>query len=189
MSSASKTVYLTFDDGPVPVYTEFVLEQLQRHGAKATFFCIGENVGKHPDIFKKVLEAGHTVGNHSQHHLNGWKTPDQNYVLDVKKARSLINSDLFRPPYGRIKKSQSRQLTGEFRIVMWDVLSYDFDANTSPEQCLRNVTQHTRPGSIVVFHDSEKAFPNLKYALPKYLDYLSAEGYTFAAITGQMIND
>lgn len=177
MNPDEKVVYLTFDDGPVPGPTEFVLDQLKKYNAKATFFCIGDNVKKHQDIFFKIQGVGHSVGNHSFHHFNGWKTDTESYVDDVRKAGAVIDSHLFRPPYGKIKRSQSRLLLKDFKIVMWDVLSYDFDVTVSPEQCYQNVVRNVRPGSIIVFHDSEKAFSNLKEVLPRCLEFLVKNGY------------
>ncbi|MBL0073329.1 MAG: polysaccharide deacetylase family protein [Bacteroidetes bacterium] len=177
MNPDEKVVYLTFDDGPVPGPTEFVLEQLKKYNAKATFFCIGDNVKKHKDIFYMIQGVGHSVGNHSFHHFNGWKTETESYVNDVQKAREVIDSQLFRPPYGKIKLAQSRLLLKDYKIVMWDVLSYDFDTSVTPEKCYQNVIQNVRPGSIIVFHDSEKAFPNLKEVLPRCLEFLVKNGY------------
>lgn len=180
--SGEKSVYLTFDDGPVPGPTEFVLEQLEKFQAKATFFCIGNNVKKNPGIYDQILAAGHTVGNHTFNHLNGWQCNTQDYVKDVSAAAEVISSGLFRPPYGRIKKQQAQELKSDYEIVMWDVLSYDFDALVSPQKCYLNVVRYVQPGSIVVFHDSLKAFANLKYALPESLRFLKDEGYVFRAI-------
>lgn len=180
--SLGKSVYLTFDDGPVPGPTEFVLDQLEKFQAKATFFCIGNNVIRHPGIFDRILKSGHTVGNHTFNHLNGWQYNTQDYTKDVAAAAGVIKSSLFRPPYGRIKKQQADELKSQFEIVMWDVLSYDFDALVSPQKCYQNVIGNVQPGSIVVFHDSLKAFTNLKYALPEALRYLNDQGYSFKAL-------
>jgi peptidoglycan-N-acetylglucosamine deacetylase len=182
-----KTIFLSFDDGPHPEITPWVLEQLQPYSAAATFFCIGNNVQKFPCIYRDIQNAHHAVGNHTYHHLNGWKTNKQAYLADISEAATLISSNLFRPPYGRIKKNQAilvpqalQKVSG--KIVMWDVLSGDFDTGLSPQQCLYNVLQHTVPGSIIVFHDSEKAFNNLKYVLPETLKNLSEQGYQFNRI-------
>jgi peptidoglycan/xylan/chitin deacetylase (PgdA/CDA1 family) len=180
-------VYLTFDDGPHPTITPWVLDQLKQYHAEATFFCIGNNVEKYPDIYKKILDEGHATGNHTHYHLNGWKTDDDKYVDDVSKAAQIIRSNLFRPPYGRIKNSQAKKIaaalqTNDERIVMWDVLSADFDSSFTPEQCLHHVLENVSAGSIVVFHDSEKAFNNLKYALPEALKSLKEEGFHFKKI-------
>lgn len=179
------TVYLTFDDGPHPHITPFVLEQLDRVKAKATFFCIGKNVQAYPGVMHELMSRGHRVGNHTQQHLNGWKTDDDMYIDNIRQASKHIDTSLFRPPYGRIKKSQIRLLGKHFpacRIVFWDVLSGDFDTDINAEQCIHNVVKHTTPGSIIVFHDSEKAFPRLELALPVILDNLSAQGFRFDLI-------
>lgn len=182
-SRTSNSVYLTFDDGPIPEVTPWVLDELKKHKAKATFFCIGENVAKHPEILKRIIAEGHTVGNHTYNHLNGWKTDTSKYIEDVLKCEKSLNTNsgldayqgsklLFRPPYGRIKSSQAKLLQNKgYKIVMWDIISYDFDASISEEECLQNVLGKIRPGSIVVFHDSLKAEKNLRYVLPKVLEY------------------
>jgi peptidoglycan-N-acetylglucosamine deacetylase len=180
-------VYLTFDDGPHPTITQWVLDQLMQFDAKATFFCIGNNVDKYPDVYEKILNEDHATGNHTYHHLNGWKTDDRKYLEDISVAAQLIKSNLFRPPYGKIKNSQAKNIidvlqTSNKKIIMWDVLSADFDSTISPEQCLRNVLENVSAGSIIVFHDSEKAFNNLKYALPKTLMSLKEEGFNFKKI-------
>lgn len=183
-----KDLYLTFDDGPHPVATPFVLDELKKHQAKATFFCLGKNVLEFPDVYRRITDEGHAVGNHTHNHLNGWKTEVANYIGNVKMAANHINSKLFRPPYGRIKKQQGTEIKKlGFEIVMWDVLSGDFDVTLQPSQCLENITRKARAGSIVVFHDSEKAFNNLKFALPGILDCFSANGYRFKAISGSSI--
>jgi len=180
-----KVIYLTFDDGPIPRVTPWVLQQLADYKAKGTFFCVGDNVQKHPDIFREVKAAGHAVGNHTMHHLNGWATDNLAYFHDTRHCAHLVNSDLFRPPYGRLKPKQASFLQRHYNIVMWDVLSGDFDTEISGEECLRNVLKHTKNGSIIVFHDSEKAFPRLEYVLPKVLAYYAKKGYRFEAISTQ----
>jgi peptidoglycan-N-acetylglucosamine deacetylase len=180
-------VYLTFDDGPNPEITPWVLEQLQEYDAKATFFCVGNNVQQYPDVYKQIITEGHAVGNHTYHHLNGWKSDDSKYLEDVSKASEVIDSNLFRPPYGRIRNSQASKLSqalqrSNSRVIMWDVLSADFDTSISPEQCLINVLENVSAGSIIVFHDSEKASNNLKYALPGTLKYLNQEGFRLKRI-------
>jgi peptidoglycan/xylan/chitin deacetylase (PgdA/CDA1 family) len=179
-----KVIWLTFDDGPIPEITEWVLALLQKHNARATFFCIGDNVQKHPDIFQKVIQSGHSIGNHTFNHVNGWKTETSDYIENVDLCRDEIckltteHGQLFRPPYGKIKRKQARILRKYgYKIIMWDIVSADFDATISPEQCLQNVLKHVRPGSIIVFHDSVKAWKNLEYALPKTLEFLSENGY------------
>ena len=163
IDTKEKIIYLTFDDGPHPLATNFVLDELKRHNAKATFFCIGKNVATHPAIYKRILEEGHSVGNHTYNHLNGWKTKNEIYFADVKEAAKLIDSDLFRPPYGRIRYAQARglrEIAGKkMKLVMWDVLSGDFDRQITADKCWQNIIGKARPGSIIVFHDSQKAFP------------------------------
>jgi len=186
-----KVLYLTFDDGPHPVATPFVLDELRRHAARATFFCIGKNVREHPLIYRRILEEGHRVGNHTQNHLNGWKSPDADYINDIGQASRYIDSSLFRPPYGRISAFQAsllRKAPFQFDIIMWDVLSADFDRALSPEKCARNVIRHARPGSIVVFHDSEKAFPRLKAALPAVLAHFKEQGYRLESIRPRSVD-
>lgn len=184
MPSDQKSIYLTFDDGPIPEVTEFVLETLERYHAKATFFCIGDNVRKHRAIFEKVIDLGHSIGNHTFNHLNGWKTNDEQYLNDVNQCdqQLLIPTNLFRPPYGRIRKSQARKILRNKKIVMWDVLSGDFSSDISPERCLAKTLKHTGSGSIVLFHDSIKARNNMEYALPRFLEHFGNLGYEFKKI-------
>jgi peptidoglycan/xylan/chitin deacetylase (PgdA/CDA1 family) len=181
-SRKEKTIYLTFDDGPIPVVTPFVLNTLKSFNIKATFFCIGDNVNKHPEIYQQILTDGHSVGNHTYNHLKGWTTKDRVYLDNVAECAKVVSSSLFRPPYGRARKSQQSILRMQYSMVMWDVLSGDFDTKIGPEKCLQNVLKHTRNGSIIVFHDSLKAFPRLKVALPEVLDSLSKKGFSFAAL-------
>ncbi|MEY2922872.1 MAG: Peptidoglycan-N-acetylglucosamine deacetylase [Bacteroidota bacterium] len=176
-------VYLTFDDGPTPEITEWVLDQLQQFNAKATFFCIGQNIEKHPAICQRIAAAGHTIGNHTFNHLKGWKTTTSNYIENVILCNSKFTykhspfSSLFRPPYGKIKNSQAKALRKlGFKIIMWDVISMDFDQEITSEQCLNNVLRNVTSGSIVVFHDSAKATKHLKYTLPKTLAFLKEKG-------------
>lgn len=185
--NGEKTLYLTFDDGPHETATPFVLDQLKQYGAKATFFCIGKNVAAHPGIYQRILSEGHAVGNHTQHHVNGWKVSDEVYAREVADAAEHIRSNLFRPPYGRLTRSQQKRLQAQnlqLRTIMWEVLSGDFDANLTPEACLGYVLYHSKPGSIIVFHDSTKAWPRMQYALPKVLEHFSREGYRFAPVPG-----
>ncbi|CAG0993124.1 Peptidoglycan-N-acetylglucosamine deacetylase [Flavobacteriales bacterium] len=168
-------VFLTFDDGPTPDITEEVLAVLSKNNAKATFFCTGKNVEKNPAIYQCILQEGHTVGNHSFMHQNGWKTNDIDYIEDVKRGSSLIHSNLFRPPYGKITFSQIEKLKIDFKIVMWSVLSADFDNTISPQQCLKNSIEQIKSGSIIVFHDSEKAKKNMLYTLPRFLEHCHAK--------------
>ncbi|GAL73581.1 polysaccharide deacetylase [Nonlabens ulvanivorans] len=182
-SREDKVVYITFDDGPHPVVTPYVLQELERYDFKATFFCIGDCVQRHTDIYDLLPIKGHAVGNHTFHHLNSWKTTTTSYLEDVDLANSVINSQLFRPPYGRITSSIAKSLRVEgYKIVLWDVLSGDFDINRSATSCLKNLEKNTRNGSIIVFHDSEKAFEKLKVILPKYFRFLESEGYKTAII-------
>ncbi|MGC4057460.1 MAG: polysaccharide deacetylase family protein [Chitinophagaceae bacterium] len=177
------TVYLSFDDGPHPVATPFVLDQLDAFHAKATFFCIGKNVSLHPDIYHRILVGEHSVGNHTQNHLNGWKTSTDIYLKNVRSATSTIDSTLFRPPYGKIKKAQAAAIQKQgYEIVMWDILCGDFDTDLSPEQCWQNIRRHIRPGAIVVFHDSAKAWERMRYALPLTLDYCRSQNWKFGTL-------
>ena len=181
----SRCIYLTFDDGPIPIVTPFVLNILKQYNAKATFFCIGDNVRKHPDIFEQLKSEGHTIGNHTYNHLKGWDTSDEVYEDNFMKADDLLRTSLFRPPYGRVKRSQVKLLKEakpDLQIVMWNVLSGDFDINLKPAACLSNVLKHTGSGDMVLFHDSLKAFPRLEYALPRALEQWSKEGYEFKSL-------
>ena len=182
MPGSGKTVYLTFDDGPTPGVTEHVLSMLAEHNAKATFFCIGNCVEKHPELFKKLLEDGHAIGNHTYSHTNGWKVSLNNYIEDVEKCNQIFQSKLFRPPYGKISPRQFLQLRKSYTIVMWDVLSMDYETRLNSETCLNNVLDHIRNGSIITFHDSLKAWPRLKEILPQILKELSTVGFTFSVI-------
>lgn len=186
LKGPGKKVYLSFDDGPHPQITPFVLDLLKQYGAKASFFCIGKNVKAYPEIYKRIIDEGHAVGNHTQHHLNGWKNNSEDYLKDVEEAAGFINSRLFRPPYGKIKRQQISMLEKKplnYKIVMWTVLSGDFDTGISKEKCLSNVLEKTSNGSIIVFHDSEKAFERMGYALPVVLNKLSENGYVFEKIS------
>ncbi|MEI9945565.1 MAG: polysaccharide deacetylase family protein [Chitinophagaceae bacterium] len=187
IDTKEKAIYLSFDDGPHPVATPFVLDELKKHDAKATFFCIGKNVLGQPEVYKRILDEGHSVGNHTQNHLNGWKTKDEIYLANVSEAGNYIDSSLFRPPYGRIKSFQAKHIPKALKratakIVMWDVLSADFDMNVSNERCLQNVILNARKGSIVVFHDSEKALERLTYSLPRVLEFFKESGFKFNRI-------
>ena len=177
-----KSVYLTFDDGPIPIVTPFVLDTLKHFGIKATFFCVGNNIVKHPDIYKQIRDANHAVGNHTYNHLNGYRTCDEDYLENIKQCDQLVFSNLFRPPYGKIKRSQIialKKLNPQLEIIMWDVLSGDFDKKISSEKCFNNVIKNTENGSIIIFHDSLKAFDRLQYALPKTIEILLKRGYSF----------
>ncbi len=196
IDTENKELYLTFDDGPTPEITHWVLDTLKKYNAKATFFCIGNNVEKYPKIFQHIIVEGHAVGNHTYNHLKGWKHKTKDYIKDIIRTQNLIESqtlnsksqnsenlNLFRPPYGKFKTKQSKQLQElGYKIILWDVLSYDWDRSVSEETCLKNVTSAAKEGSIIVFHDSVKASRNLKYVLPKVLDYYSEKGFEFKAI-------
>jgi len=184
-----KAVYLTFDDGPTPEITDWVLAQLQSFNAKATFFCIGNNVKNNPQIFKHIVESGHGIGNHTNDHCNGWNSDSDAYIKNVELCEAAISKNggsitkIFRPPYGKLKMKQSRQLQKMgYKIVMWDVLSADFDTCITREACLNNVLRNIAPGSIIIFHDSVKAYTNLEYVLPKTLAFLNSEGYSCEVI-------
>ena len=185
MPKSGRCIYLTFDDGPIPIVTPYVLNILQQYSARATFFCIGDNVNKHPEEFEQVKNAGHAIGNHTYNHLKGWATDDKTYVDNFLQADAQLNTNLFRPPYGRIKRSQAKLLKQhkpDLDIVMWNVLSGDFDINLKSEKCLDNVIRNTKAGDIVLFHDSIKAFGRLEYVLPRAMEYWSKEGYSFNSI-------
>jgi peptidoglycan/xylan/chitin deacetylase (PgdA/CDA1 family) len=180
-----KSIYLTFDDGPIPVVTPYVLNTLKKFNVKATFFCIGDNIEKHPEIFSDVISGGHTIGNHTYNHLKGWNTEDNDYLDNIKKCSELTGSNLFRPPYGRIKKSQIsaiREQMPQTEIVMWDVLSGDFDQSINSRTCVNNVLKNTRNGSIIVFHDSLKAYDRLEQGLPIILEKLCNKGFVFRTL-------
>ncbi len=178
-----KVLFLTFDDGPVPEVTPWVLRELARHDAKATFFCVGDNIDRYPEVFQQCLDEGHAVGNHTYRHLNGWMTENVPYFHDIRHCAKRVAGKLFRPPYGKLKPKQAQFLQRHYTIVMWDVLSGDFDAKISPSQCLDNVLRHAGPGSIVVFHDSLKSEEKLRYALPKVLRHFTAKGYRFESLS------
>jgi peptidoglycan/xylan/chitin deacetylase (PgdA/CDA1 family) len=182
IKTTEKVLYLTFDDGPIPEVTPLVLDLLKQFDAKATFFCIGDNVQKHPPLFNDVLNAGHGIGNHTFHHYNAWKVPQQTFMDDVEDAKKVIESNLFRPPYGKLTPMHIRKLKRDFKIIMWDVISCDFDTKVNKEIVYQNVVNNATNGSIIVFHDSLKAAPNLLYALPKVLHYFSDRGYKFESL-------
>jgi peptidoglycan-N-acetylglucosamine deacetylase len=187
-----KVIYLSFDDGPHPTITPFVLAELKKYNAKATFFCIGDNVKKFPQIYQQVINEGHAIGNHTMHHINGWQNNDDDYLMDIAEANKYIKSNLFRPPYGRIKRSQIKKLKSEnkqpptannqLQTVMWSVLAGDWVATLSPQKCFEQVKDKIYPGCIVVFHDSEKANERMSYTLPKLLKHFTRLNYTFKKI-------
>ena len=179
-------IFLTFDDGPTPEITNWVVDELKKHNAKATFFCIGNNIQKHPDIYQNLIKDGHSVGNHTFDHLNGWGNNNRKYIENVLLAENFINTKpkLFRPPYGKIKPSQATKLRKlGYKIIMWDVLSADFDNEITPEKCLQNVLSNVKSGSIIVFHDSQKASKNLNHVLPKTLEFLSKNNFICEVIS------
>jgi peptidoglycan-N-acetylglucosamine deacetylase len=186
-----KKIFLSFDDGPHPLHTMFVLNQLKKYNAKATFFCIGNNVRLYPEIYKQIIEDGHSIGNHTYNHLNGKKSKDDEYINDVLEAAKYIDSSLFRPPYGQIKRFQAkvlREMLRPYKIIMWTVLSGDFDSKITKEKCLENVLFNTANGSIVVFHDSEKAAEKMRYALPAVLKSFYDKGFSFEKILPQNVD-
>jgi len=181
--SKEKKIFLTFDDGPTPDITLWILDLLKKYNAYSTFFCVGENVQKHHDIFFKIIKEGHSVGNHTYNHLNAFKTNNKDYFNNINKAQNLIKSSLFRPPYGKLTITQIKHIKKSYDIVLWSVLSADFDKKISKEKCLNNVLKNSTPGSIVVFHDSVKAFNNLYYTLPRFIEHFLEKGYTFSNIS------
>lgn len=176
-------LYLTFDDGPIPEVTPWVLDTLAAYQAKATFFCVGDNVRKHPDVFQRIQHENHAIGNHTFNHLNGWKTETNTYLQNIAQCAEIVPTGLFRPPYGRLKNSQKNALKGSFQLIMWDVLCGDFDKNISPEQCLQNVLKNAQKGSIVVLHDSLKAEKNMRFVLPAVLEHFSQKGFRFEKLS------
>ena len=181
-----KVLYLTFDDGPIPEVTPWVLDTLRQFNAKATFFCVGDNVKKNPSVFQQVLAEGHAVGNHTFNHLNGWDSENISFFHNVRHCAKLVKSSLFRPPYGRLTPKQTQFLTRHYQIVMWDVLSGDFDQTISKEDCLSNVMASTKRGSIIVFHDSQKAAERMMYTLPRFLEHFVAKGYRFESLKSEL---
>ena len=185
----AKKLFLTFDDGPIPEVTPWVLEQLSIYNAKATFFCVGDNLAKHPEVARQALAQGHVLGNHTFHHLKGWQTPLEDYVQNTALCQAELDTlqpdrrkRLFRPPYGRITGAQAAALRETHELIMWDMLTNDYDSTLSPEKCLRKAMEHTQSGSIIVFHDSLKAQRNMQYALPRFLDHFSGLGYSFETL-------
>jgi peptidoglycan-N-acetylglucosamine deacetylase len=185
MPANEKVLYLSFDDGPHPTITPFLLDLLKQYNAKATFFCIGDNVIKYPEVYQRLLAEGHAVGNHTYHHINGWKSEDENYLADVEKAAIYIKSNLFRPPYGRVSRSQIKHLRSSkspYKIVMWNILAGDWDPDLHPQNCYARVKSRISAGDIIVFHDSEKAWDRMSYAVPLLLKDFSEKGYKFEVI-------
>lgn len=182
-----QTVYLTFDDGPTPEITEYILDELRKYDAVATFFCLGKNAERHPDLLKAIKDAGHQVGNHTHCHVKGWKLSTDDYIANAQKAEAILDCvKLFRPPYGRIIPAETKALNRlGYKIVMWTNISQDYNHNVSPEKCIRKVTKHLNSGDIIVFHDSVKASRNMMYALPRVLEAIKAKGLK----TGLIAND
>lgn len=178
--TSNREIYLTFDDGPVPEVTPVVLDILKKYNVKATFFCVGENVQKYPDVFNQVQKDGHAIGNHTYHHVKAWKTDYNVYLSEVEQCNRLVKSNLFRPPHGQINRKIARKLRKDYQIIMWNALTGDYNKNLTGNQCLANAINNTSPGSIIIFHDSIKAFERMEYALPLYIEYCLKEGYTFS---------
>jgi peptidoglycan-N-acetylglucosamine deacetylase len=175
-------IYLTFDDGPIPELTPWVLDVLNEFNVKATFFCVGDNIVKYPEIFERIKQEGHQIGNHTFNHMKGWKNTTENYLMNVEKCQQLTQTNLFRPPYGRIKKSQYNLLEKKYKVVFWDVLSYDYSDLVTPEQCLANSIKYTRKGSVIVFHDNIKAHDNLKFVLSRYISHFLELNFKFVSL-------
>jgi len=177
-----REVFLTFDDGPIPKVTPLVLGILKKYNIKATFFCVGENVQQYPEVFESLRSEGHALGNHTFHHVKAWKTDYNSYLSEVELCNELVKSKLFRPPHGQINRKITRKLKKDYRIIMWSGLTGDYDKNLTGEQCLANAIKNTRPGSIIVFHDSLKARERMEYALPQYIEYCLQQGYSFRTL-------
>jgi peptidoglycan/xylan/chitin deacetylase (PgdA/CDA1 family) len=192
--TTEKEIFLTFDDGPIPGVSDFVLEVLEKYNAKATFFAVGHNIEKHPEVFQRVVQGGHAVGNHTFHHLNGWKTDTNTYLDNIAECDEMLSSlyhsgsraggsqKLFRPPYGKLTREQSRVVRQNYKVIMWDVLTADYDNSLHKETCLKKTIKYTNKGSVVIFHDSLKAEKNMTYVLPRLLEHFSEQGYSFKAI-------
>lgn len=188
INTDKKEVFITFDDGPIPHLTPWVLDLLKDYNFQATFFCVGDNISKYPDIYSRILEEGHTVGNHTFNHLNGWFTDKETYLDNIEACDRLLTTDFFRPPYGKLKRGQASAIKSGKKIVMWDVLSGDFDANITKEKCLNNVLENFEQGSIIVFHDNLKAEEKLRYVLPQFMEHLMNMGFRSSAI-GNVIHE
>ncbi len=182
MAPSGKKVYLTFDDGPIPGLTEWIAEYLGKYNIKATFFCVGDNVVKNPAIYKQLQNAGHALGNHTHNHLKGFYTGNETYFENVERCNEVMKTNLFRPPYGQLKFSQQRVLAKQYKLIMWDILTYDYSSSVTPDKCVKNAVEKTRPGSIIVFHDNIKAEKNVTYALPKTIEQLVDKGFEFDKI-------
>lgn len=182
LPNTGNRIFLTFDDGPTPELLPFILDTLDHFNVRATFFCVGENIVRYPGLFERMLQK-HVVGNHTYNHLSGWKYPNYTYYRNIRKFDEVYSTPLFRPPYGRIKRSQVRHVAKKYKIIMWDVLSYDYSRNTSAKKCLSNVTRYVKSGSVIVFHDNKKAKRNVMYALPRAIEYLLSKGFIFDVIS------
>lgn len=187
VKTEKKEIFLTFDDGPHPEITPKVLDILDKYKAKATFFCVGENVSKHPQTYAEILKRGHKTANHTYNHLKGWITKNEEYYQNIQKCAAKVDSKLFRPPYGKIGLTQISAIKKDFSIVMWSVLPRDFDRKVNPEECLKNAVSNSKEGSIIVFHDSLKSAENMLFALPKFLDHFSKQGFTFPVLTSNKL--
>jgi peptidoglycan-N-acetylglucosamine deacetylase len=185
VKTKERAVYLTFDDGPIPGLTDEILKILKEFEAKATFFCVGENVMRNPDLYREITRAGHVVGNHSHHHVKGWKTNLDQYLDDVEEASRYVDSRLYRPPYGLVTWKQARALSKKYQVVMWSVLTKDYDPLITPEQCLEIAVKGVKPGAIIVFHDNTKARDKVLYALPRLLEYLKREGFECRVLSSE----
>jgi len=181
-NTGHKEIFLTFDDGPTPELTPFILDCLDQFQIKATFFCVGQNIEKQPLLFQKIVQAGHLIGNHTFNHMNGWRTSTDLYFENVMKFEAVQKTTLFRPPYGRITRRQAAKIKNTHKIVMWSVLSYDFSNRVTPEQCLKNTLENTRKGDIIVFHDNVKSIANVTYALPIFIQEFIEKGFIFKTI-------
>ncbi len=182
MNKSEPVIYLTFDDGPIPILTPWVLDTLKEYGVKATFFCVGENIHKHPELFDRLKKEGHQIGNHTYNHVKGWQISKEAYFENIQKCQQLTQTNLFRPPYGRITKKQYKILRETYKVIFWDVLSYDYSKSINPEVCLRKSIKYTRQGSVIVFHDNVKAEQNLKYVLPLYIKHFLKLNYRFETL-------
>lgn len=180
--TSEKEVYLTFDDGPIPDITDFVLDELEHHSARATFFCLGKNALANPELMRRIKLEGHTIGHHTFEHTNGWKVSTDEYMREVKRGAVVTGGSFFRPPYGRITPAQAKEIAKDYTLVMWDVLSKDYDEKLNSDDCLKRIQQLVKPGSILVFHDSAKAWPRLQSALPATLAWLKEQGYAVKAL-------
>lgn len=187
ITTQEKILYLTFDDGPIPNLSEKIISLLKEYQAEATFFCVGDNVAKYPEVYQKIISEGHSVGNHTYSHLNGWLQNTNDYIENVEKCSEFVQSTLFRPPYGKIKPAQQNILRKKYLLIMWDVLTRDYDSNISPKQCFANVDKYAKPGSIIVFHDNLKAEQNMLYTLNRTLKEFSEKGYIFKKLTDEVV--